>query len=232
MATVKFGSTISGIRGTIGGVTFSHNAAGPYAKSWERPVNPQSPLQTGTRGPLTQMGNLWRSLTVPARAAWNAYALAPAELDTNSLGMPVTLSGFAWFVRVNMRRVSVGAGLQTLVPTSTRPVTPYGLSAICQTPYPTDGSVAVGFNPLCFVTPQFCIVTASVGSGTGMLNQTAGYRIMYAALKIVPNYVNCGTKFVSVFGKVPAGMKVFFQLQAQTADGIRSLAGLVSCVVA
>ncbi len=124
MAITKIGAPLAGIRGTIGGTTFSANRSGTYAKGWSRGSNPRSNLQSKERGTFGGLNANWRALTNAERTDWDTYAAAAAQELFNSLGEGFFASGFNWFVRINVHRLSTDKSLRTTFPTATRPSQP------------------------------------------------------------------------------------------------------------
>ena len=84
MAITELGVIIVGVRGTIGGITFSANKSGTYAKSLVTPSNPGTPNQLVQRGIIATMGSKWRALSAAQQAAWDAFAAAPASAPTTA----------------------------------------------------------------------------------------------------------------------------------------------------
>ena len=115
---------VVGARGTIGGITFSANQAGPYVKSWSKGSNPQTALHSAQRGILTDFASNWRNLTSAERDDWDDYADDAAQELTNSLGETYFISGFAWYVRINTHLTLAGEADRDDAPTLTRPVAP------------------------------------------------------------------------------------------------------------
>jgi len=124
MAIVKIGAPLSGIRGTLGGITYSENGASVYAKQWSRPSNPRTPKQTRERSFLSSMPALWAALTDVQRAAWRTFAADPAQELTNSLGETYYASGYNWFTKCNVRLLRLSLSTISAVPTQARPAAP------------------------------------------------------------------------------------------------------------
>jgi hypothetical protein len=124
MAIIKIGAPLSGIRGTVGGITFSENGSGPYAKQWARPINPVSPNQSTQRSNFAQVPALWAALTAGQKTAWDTFAALPAQELTNSLGETYYASGYNWFVKCNTRLIRMGLSTISATPTQARPAAP------------------------------------------------------------------------------------------------------------
>lgn len=124
MAIIKIGPPLSGIRGTIGGITFSANAATPYAKLWAQGPKKNTPKQYVQRAFQSQMPLLWNDMTDVQRAAWRTFAADPDQELTNSLGEAYYASGFNWFCKCNVRLLRIGLPPRVPVPTIARPAAP------------------------------------------------------------------------------------------------------------
>lgn len=88
------------MRGALGGNVFSRNKGGPYVRLRGVPTNPQTSRQQVTRTILGSFATLWTAqLTQAERDAWDIWA--QANPIKNSLGLDVTITGLAWFVKAN-----------------------------------------------------------------------------------------------------------------------------------
>ncbi len=124
MATIKLAAPLAGLRGTIGGVVYSENKGGPYAKIWNQTANPRTSKQTIERGFLSKMPTLWNSLTAGEKADWDTFAALGAQELFNSLGESYYASGFNWFCKCNLRLCRAGRSTITTKPTQARPAAP------------------------------------------------------------------------------------------------------------
>ena len=124
MAIIKLGIMVVGIRGTVGGGTFSANKSGPYVKAWSRGSNPRTDFQTIQRATIAAMPQLWRDLTPAEKTAWDVWALLAAQDRINRLGEIFSASGFNWFTIINTRLLNIGRPTRTAVPTQSRPSAP------------------------------------------------------------------------------------------------------------
>lgn len=101
--------------GSVGGVTYSHNAGGMYRRARAVPVNPNSGNQLEIRNALTQLVNAWTNDLTPAqRTAWDLYAANVAV--TNALGAAVFRSGQNWYIASNTPRLQANAKLGLSLP--------------------------------------------------------------------------------------------------------------------
>lgn len=97
-------------RGRIGGIVYSRNKGGMYARLGSAPTNPQTSRQQTTRAILGTRAAQWTAgLTQDQRDAWEIYAQAnPVK---NSLGQDVIITGLAWYVKANAPLVDGGFAL-------------------------------------------------------------------------------------------------------------------------
>lgn len=59
----------------------------------------------------------WQSMTDAQRALWHKYAVE--HLDPDWTGQPKRLTGYNWFIRINVRRQLLGSAISSTPPTST-----------------------------------------------------------------------------------------------------------------
>jgi hypothetical protein len=100
MAIVKYSALVDGVRGSVGGVTFSANHYGAIARLRSIPVQPPSQLRAESRQRLSIFAIWWATvLTSAQRAAWDA--LGAATTWQNALGEDYNPTGQALYVRAN-----------------------------------------------------------------------------------------------------------------------------------
>jgi hypothetical protein len=116
MAIAKLGATVVGLRGTIGGITYSANRSGPYAKSWSTPRRRATPRQQTVRTYPSFLATSWQALTPVQRAAWATYAAAAGQAKTNSLGQTYYASGWNWYLQTNSYCLIAGIAIQAAPP--------------------------------------------------------------------------------------------------------------------
>lgn len=103
---------VTGVSGSVGGLTGSHNKGGMYFKGKAAPTNPNSSRQQATRNQLGTFASAWTNvLAQGSRDLWNDYA----QIHTikNSLGEDIFINGINWYIMFNTRLQDAGEGLQT-----------------------------------------------------------------------------------------------------------------------
>jgi len=153
MASVKYSSLVSDVRGRIGSMVYSGWKAGVgYVKNMSTSVNnPNSVSQDLMRSALSRASKYWFDTLTPAqRGAWETYAktkpgyyAVPAgvkELVGSNGGI---MSGFNAFILVAGWLKSIGKGQVADPPLSvTPPNKPLNCAATC-----TSGTLTVNFDP-------------------------------------------------------------------------------------
>lgn len=108
---MKLTPTLGGsYSGSLGGMTASHNAGGPYLRRRAIPTNPNTLRQQTIRAAMGAAVQGWSmALTEPQRQAWRDYAANTPVTDR--LGQTITLSGVNMFARSNVPWMQWNAAL-------------------------------------------------------------------------------------------------------------------------
>lgn len=230
MATVKFGATVVGVRGTIGGITFSANKSGPYVRQWSKGSNPKTSLQADQRSLLAEIPSAWRALTAPQQTLWDDFAALPAQDLTNSLGETYSISGYGWFNKINIRLLVMGRAIRVPVPTQSRPTAP----TITDLEFPfLDGETAFVQYASGEFDPDFDLVLqvaqyASVGR-LAPPSTFAEFRVLQNPNDTMTSFA---AQYVNRLGLGNNSLKGFLRLYRQTTDGLRSSPGSAQFIAA
>lgn len=93
--------------GSVGGLTYSHNAGGMYTRGRVTPTDPGSAQQLVVRGLIATLSNWWLAVVTEAqRGAWKLYAQNVVLYD--SFGAAIKISGLAHYIRANVPRLQAG----------------------------------------------------------------------------------------------------------------------------
>ena len=112
--------------GKQGGMVWSRNRYGTYARDRAIPTNPNTSRQQTVRNAFKDMANRWWStVTTAQRAQWETYCEAVKYI--NRLGDSVVLTGMTMYIACNVPRVQAGldpvdagpSGRRTAKPSST-----------------------------------------------------------------------------------------------------------------
>jgi len=229
MAIVKFGTTVVGVRGTIGGIVYSANASGPHARLWAKGSNPRSELQTLTRARISGLGVLWAALSDVEKAAWDYFGLHPPEFDTNSLGIRYYLTGWQWLVRVNQRRQSCGLGVTSVLPTNSGVAA--AVTCVIEATALPGGTVTLTWTPGDFPGGFSGVLELGLHSTTGLVAKTAGFLQVYAQHEPAGSSADITAAVRARFGDLQLGWKLFGNLYRLRDDGVRSTGLSAACEV-
>jgi hypothetical protein len=229
MAKVKIAVTLDGIRGTIGGIVFSENSSGAYAKQLKRPVPRNSSYQQAFRQNLADVGYHWDDLTDGQRADWDAFAANPNELDYDPWSVQRFLTGYQWFARCAQRRLYVDAVWPTDAPTGAAQ-TPMADLALTAEPFPA-GATEVSWSGPHLTATDALIVEFGLNTHPYATTPQTPYLIVAA-----PYDTGDGPYDISLiselrFGHLVAGQKAFIRAFNQAEAGNRSLASLASVII-
>jgi hypothetical protein len=172
----------------------------------------------------------WGQLTQEQVDDWAALALDPPELDYNSLAEQIWLSGAAWHMRVNMRRLQAGQAIEDDCPVNlavdpatsfTMEVYEFGYAAGVDLFGYTDGDFATGYAVL-----QVATVMSTVKQV-----QTSGFKSIWCGTVEQATWTRINEELAVAFGWLSVGNKLFGRLLRQSTTGIRSVALETSCLV-
>lgn len=100
MATIKPGSIVDDIRGSVGDETYGRNQGGIYVKARKAPTYTRTGPQAATRDAIKFLSQIWSSvLTETQRSTWRMYA--SQHPIPNRWGEAANLSGYNMFIRIN-----------------------------------------------------------------------------------------------------------------------------------
>jgi hypothetical protein len=218
MALILPGPMISGVSGSIGGVTFANNRGGQYARQRRSPVNPNTGLQQARRSVFADLTSDWYdTLTNPQRLSWDLYASNVPLI--NSLGQPRNVGGLGMFIRTNSLRAIAGLPLLAEAPSvfntgvMTAPVVTALNAATDQVTFTITNT-----DPWATETGGALIVQ----QGRPVNDSVNFYKSPFAVLGVVLG--NTGTppttsQTLTLNTGLGVGQRVFFRFRAILADG-------------
>ena len=222
MAIVKIQAPLAGIRGKYGGMVFSANGSANYVKQWCMPVDRRSAAQVLHRSWLAMVRHGWGQLTQAQIDAWDALAATPPEVDYNSLGEVVLLSGSAWHARINLRQLACGQAYNGTAPANVAvdPPTAFGLQCythmwLGRTDYCTfgDGDFA-GYK---------ASLDISVSSSLVLQGKTTGYYLVKRWHQGLGSSQDITAAVAATLGWLVVGNRLYGRLWKRATTGIRSV---------
>ena len=228
MAKCKFGATIDGIRGSVGGVTFSANGSGPYLKAYRRPIIRTSTDQMPLRQHLAQAGYQWDQLTVQQRADWDDFADAPNEIDKDAWDDQRFLTGFLWFVRAAQRRYYVNGTWPDDAPSGAAQTPLTGLSVFAA-PYP--GAAQISWTAPHIYATDALIADAAISTHPNAVTPQ-GYPLIIAAVADAGDGpIDIDLMIAFRIGLLVSGQKLFVRAWNQMQRGPRSVCAYATCII-
>lgn len=221
MAIIELGQIIAGIRGTIGGVTYSANAATPYAKAYRKPRRQRTARQNAQRSLFSSWAPSWQALTAGERAGWDTYAADPNQELTNSLGQGYFVSGFNWFVRINTHLAQASEAARTAAPTLTRPVAP----SIDNVTLRETGGAGTSRIQYAAADPNATmnrVIFATIRNTQALIGAPRSQPFMIIAVQNGLRQVDFQTELEAIFGAIVLGQRLFATTYTQDSHGQRS----------
>lgn len=144
MATVRLGSIVADIRGSIGEEVYGRNPGGIFVRARTPPSQPPSDERDERQAAWKAISEAWSdTLSEPQRDTWRAYGQANPLPDR--FGRPKLMSGICHFLRCNAQRYRVTHAITALVAPDEPPGPPPAF----------DFTAHEQFNRLKFVLPTF-----------------------------------------------------------------------------
>ncbi len=214
---VKFGVIIVAARGTVGGMTLSANAAGPYAKPWSRSPNPRTLPQSVVRSFLGQLAISWRGLSAANRTAWNTFAALPAQDLIDSLGNTYSASGFNWYIRLGIHALMRGAVPLTspagVMTPATVTILTFTVTTVPAFTVTYAGNPFAGF---------FFVVTMAKSFSDGLLSKEFDYKWTASSGVASPATKSFTAQGVAAFGTPQMGDRYYLRVFKEQTGGRRS----------
>jgi hypothetical protein len=127
MAKAYYGSIVTDIIGSIGGLTFQTSNQSKIIRQRPMGINAFTELQISMQSQFSQAVVYWDALSSANKALWNNFASAHPKIDY--YGNSKTISGFNWYVSLYITRAIMGVSPPSAPPT-------YG--AVAAPPVPTS----------------------------------------------------------------------------------------------
>jgi len=220
MAKIKVASPVSGIRGTLGGLVFSQNQSGTFARAWSRGANPRTSAQQAPRIGLSTLPVQWRALSQVQRDAWDVYAAALPQAKIDVFGDTYYCSGWNWYCTVQQWRASVGQAV-TSTPRAGDTPAAATITALTIDEDPLDTS-SITFTGTPFTAAYGLVFLAFAPSSAALAPQYAKRRL---ALSIPTGTGGSTHNFASledIFGTLQESMSVWAWSYVQSTTGRRS----------
>jgi len=219
MAILAFGAPVTGIRGTIGGVTYSSNKSGPYTKLWAKGSNVRTGPQSINRALLASLAARWRTLDPADRADWDDFADDPAQELTNSLGEGYYISGFLWWNKISRELIRAGRDPLESGWNVTKPIAPEILTLRLSAGALTS-QITYALNT--FDPTYDCIIDMCLGQSIGAIAKPAKPLALGAWQTPAGTSLDISAAVASAFATLQVGQRAFAEIFRQHYLGYRS----------
>ncbi len=228
MAKIRLGPTVIGISGTIGGVIFAQNTSGPYARAYSRGSNPRTVKQTSQRSTTAIISAEWKNLTPAQQDAWDVWADLPAQILVNSLGETYFITGFNWYVTINVRLLNIFRTLLVLPPTLTRPAAP--TIDFLELPFLDAQGAYVGYPTGEFLGALDIVIFLSQAISIGRQRQSSKPLLLLQTQNPGLDMTSFISSYFEAFGSGNSSLKGFASVHIQNQQGLRSAPTVVSFI--
>ncbi len=222
MAVVQFGGTVVGLRGTIGGITFSENGSAAYAKAWARPPAMNAAKQTLQRIRMVDASTGWQALNAGEKTDWNNFAAAPNEIDYDGFGAQRFLSGFQWYCRCVTRRASVGLAASNTPPSGAAATAVTGFS-VTMVGSGGGGSTA-DWDGSQWAVDDSCVIVMAFSPRVGGSDCWVNWKQILAKYQPGDTQESVDSEYRAAFGDLPSGWRCWARIYKQALAGNRSVA--------
>ena len=103
MARVIYGSIITDIKGSIGGITYQKNGSGTIARLKPRKNKTNTQKQRDQQPRLKTLQKEWNVLELGQKVLWNDFASVNDKIGLD--GNPKKLTGYQWYLSINQNRL-------------------------------------------------------------------------------------------------------------------------------
>lgn len=215
MATVKYGSIVTEIKGKIGGQSFQKGYGGKIMKNSQKAMVLKHIWAYRNSDKIKNsymvVSQSWRALTDDQRSAWNAAGSSfPAY---NKFGDTYTPSGYQLFMKCNT--FLEGAGLSLIDTPPIPPVYPPADALTFAEPTPAllrmqvPGGLSGGF---------ILVIEATNMISAGARSSRGGYKIVKYATSLVASHVDFLTEYTAIYGVPVVGTRISVRVSYRSSS--------------
>lgn len=111
MAKIQFAAWVDEVAGKVGGAVMARGKSSQIIRKLVKGKNPNTQDQIEVRGRMRFLSKKWRTLSEGQRIIWGQTASDPSWRREDSLGQQFQLSGFNFYMAVNLRLMLIGASV-------------------------------------------------------------------------------------------------------------------------
>jgi len=114
MARIIYGSIITDIKGSIGGITFQKNGSGTIARLKPRKNQTNTQKQRDQQPRLKEVQREWNLLSLVNKILWNDFASINNKIGLD--GQEKKLTGYQWFLTINENLILINESIIEVPP--------------------------------------------------------------------------------------------------------------------
>jgi len=226
MVRVSF-THLSDARGSLSGATYSKNGGTNYIRRRVKGTNVRSNSQISQRYIQAMLSRSWGELTQAERDAWDLAT--KTYTYSNKLGQRGTISGFQYYLKLNMPLAKLGQTLLVDPPINHDVI---GIETIVSvTATAASQTVAIAFAPAPTDANSYVEVWATSPQPMGRGNLNNKYTVIGSFPSATASPLAAGSMFVAKYGNFQAGQKIGIRLvTVNVLNGIRSVAASFTAI--
>lgn len=216
MAKLRLGQLATDVRNSIGGVTYSRNRGGAYARARVTPLNPQTAAQSAVRTNFAANSKLWSgTLDDTDRQAWTFFAQNNPVTDV--FGAAIVLSGNAMLIKLDQVLKQIGRPIITTPPAD---LSVPALAAITDVEYDSSTpSLTVTTAAQAVVASARYYIFATRPLPGGRAPQKSDFRFLQVATAVAAaTTIDLSDAYINLFGTALAGQVVGVLIATVNAD--------------
>jgi hypothetical protein len=218
MAKIKLGGMVGMVSGSVGGMTYSHNRYGTYARRRATPTKVTSEKAESAKQFMTTLSRDWSTVSAANRLAWGIWAQNNPVMDR--LGDRQVLSGNAAYMRLNNLLAQYGTAVIESPPVGLAPV---GLTSMTLSADLGVGGFHIDFTPTPIGANEKLLLWAAV-TGSATQNYVENkYRLIAASAAAQATEWACYGIISARLGTMVVGNNVHVRCQVfNVLTGLRS----------
>lgn len=230
MAIVQCGGVVGAASGKLGGVTFAAALGSTVARRNTRKSAQGATRQLFRRSQFANLTAFWQVSSDVERAAWIAFAADPGNYVVNRLGLTMPISGYAWFKRYNVDRLTRGYASTMTPPAAAASPAPTLLTFSFTHYAPTLWEATVTF-PVGTFTGERWLARGAYTKSQGQQRNYNAMKFVAAGAGFGGSSLNFQAAIRLYYGTPIDGMKFTITLSRMKSNGPKSSDGVITAVV-
>jgi hypothetical protein len=208
VAIIQTSPLVGAILNKTGGVIFSGNQFAATVRQVVAQKQPETPAKAATKAGIATLTKNWQTvLTAAQQADWDTFAASNPV--NNKFGVPIYLTGFLWYTKINASLQAAGGTVISSPPANLTVGNP-GVLTLTATTSPQALHVTPATNPGADDIP---VIWATPALSLGRIKAHAPWKIVQLEAAGTPGPWDVTTQYVDIFGNMKTGTLVAVQVQ-------------------